>query len=331
LSFTYTTGDPAPAAQTVAIANTGGGALTWTATSNDYWLLVSPASGTAPGNLSISINPANLAAGTYTSAVQVASDGAAGSPASIAITLVVQGALPAPNITAVANAGSFQPSLASGTWISIFGTNLSTATYAWQSSDFIGGLLPTSLQGVSVIVNGVPAFVEYISPTQINVLAPDDAATGSVPVQVTVAKQAGNAFSISKAQFSPAFFTIANGAYVAALHSDYSLVASANLLPGVTAHPAQPGETIQIYGTGFGPTNPASPAVQLVSTAAPLANSVQVTIGGVNAPVTFAGLVESGTYQLNVTVPNLPNGDAAVLATIGGVTTQSKVSVTIQQ
>jgi len=332
LTFNYSVGNPAPAAQTVSITNTGGGTLSWTAsTSGEYWLAVSPLSGSAPAMLSMSINPANLAAGTYTSTVQVAATGAAGSPASIAITLVVQGTQPAPTITAVGNGGSFQPGAASATWLSILGSNLSTATYTWQASDFVNGMLPTSLQGVSATINGLPAFIEYISPTQINLLAPDDPVTGPVQVQVTVAQQASNSLSVTKSQFSPAFFTIDNGVYVAALHTDYTLVGSSNLLQGVTTRPAQPGETLLLYGTGFGPTSPASPTAQLVTTPAQLANSVAVTIGGAVAPVTFAGLVESGTYQLNVTVPNLPNGDAAVVATIAGASTQSGVAVTVHQ
>jgi uncharacterized protein (TIGR03437 family) len=331
LAFNYTAGGAAPAAQSVSITNAGAGALSWTASTTDYWVAVSPASGSAPGTLSVSLNPANLAAGTYTTAVQITAAGATGSPASIAITLVVQGTQPAGNITAVANAGSFQPSVASATWVSIFGTNLSTVTYTWQASDFVNGLLPTSLQGVSVTINGLPAYIDYLSPTQINVLAPDDATTGPVQVQVTAAQQASNSVTVQKSQFAPAFFTIDNGAYVAALHADYTLVGSANLLPGVTTQPAQPGETILLYGTGFGPTNPALPTAQLVTTPAALANSVQVTVGGAAATVVFAGLVEPGLYQLNVTVPSLPNGDAAVVATIGGVSTQTGVSVTVQQ
>ena len=57
----------------------------------------------------------------------------------------------------------------------------------WQASDIVNGALPTLLQGVSVTVNGLPAYVDYISPTQINALAPDDATLGPVPVQVTTA------------------------------------------------------------------------------------------------------------------------------------------------
>jgi uncharacterized protein (TIGR03437 family) len=191
-------------------------------------------------------------------------------------------------------------------------------------------MLPTSLEGVSVTINGLPAYVEYISSTQINVLAPDDATTGPVQVQVTASQQKSNSLTVQKSQFSPAFFTIDNGAYVAALHADYTLVGSANLLPGVSSTPAQPGETILLYATGFGPTNPPLSTAQLVTTAAPLANSVQVTIGGATATVVYAGLVGSGLYQFNVTVPNLPNGDATVVASIGGVSTQTGVSLTIQ-
>jgi uncharacterized protein (TIGR03437 family) len=62
-----------------------------------------------------------------------------------------------------------------------------------------------------------------------------------------------------------------------------------------------------------------------------LANSVQVTIGGAGASVGYAGLVEAGLYQLNVTVPNVPDGDAVILAQIGNVQTQVGVLITVGQ
>jgi uncharacterized protein (TIGR03437 family) len=229
----------------------------------------------------------------------------------------------------VANGASFQAGFTSGTWVSIFGTNLSQTTRMWQGGDFVNGLLPTSLDGISATINGRAAYVEFISPTQVNVLAPDDAAVGAVQVQVTTAQGKSNSFTTQKQQFAPGFFTI-GGNYVAALHADYTYVAKPGLLAGVTTQPAKPGETILIYGTGFGPTNPPLASAQLVTTPAALANSVQVTIGGVVAPVAYAGLVEAGLYQLNVTVPNVPSGDAAVVAQIGGVQTQTGVSITVQ-
>src|ERR1039458_9202097 len=331
LSFNYTVtvGGTAPAAQSVSITTGGAGALSWTASSSVFWASVSPASASASGTLSVSVNPANLAAGTYTGNLQIAA--AAGGSASVSITFVVQGTQPAGTITGVLNGGSFQSGFASATWVSVFGTNLSASTENWSTSSFANGLLPTSLDGVSVTINGIPAYVNYISPTQINVLAPDDATTGAVQVQVTAAGQTSNSFPAQKQQFAPAFFTFAGGKYVAAEHANYSYLGAPGLIAGVTTTPAQPGEIILLYGTGFGPTNPALPTANLVTTAEPLTNKVTLTIGGVTANVQFAGLVESGLYQFNVTVPSLPSGDGPVVATIGGVSTQTGVSIMVQQ
>lgn len=238
------------------------------------------------------------------------------------INIVV--ASPVAAITGVTNAGSFQPGIAPATWLAIFGTSLSQTTYTWQASDFVNGQLPTTLQGVSVTIDGKPAYVEYVSPTQINVLAPDDTTVGSVSVQVMNDAQQSNTLTTQEQPLAPAFFTTGGGAVVAAEHSNYTLVS--------TSQPAAPGETILLFGTGFGPTNPASPTGQLVTMDAVLANSVQITIGGVTVPAAFAGLVESGVYQFNVTVPTtLPNGNAAVVASIGGVQSQSGVSIPVQQ
>jgi uncharacterized protein (TIGR03437 family) len=239
-----------------------------------------------------------------------------------AINIMVGSGVPA--ITGVTNAGSFQAGFAPATWVSIFGTDLASTTYTWQPSDFTDGKLPTSLQGVSVMINGNPAYVEYISPTQINVLVPDNTTVGSVTVQVTANQVVSNSMTAQQQQFSPSFFTV-GGSTVAAVHANGTLVS--------TSSPAAPGEEIVLYGTGFGPTNPATSTGQLVTTSAALANTVQFTIGGVTlAPssVEFAGLVEAGLYQFNVTVPaSLKSGDAAVVATIGGVNTQSGVSIPV--
>jgi len=332
LTFNYTPGGTAPAAQTISITNTGSSTLSWSDSSSVPWASLSAASGTAPATLSVTVDTAGLAAGTYTGNVQIAAAGAAGSPVSVTLTLVVGGAQQAGTVTGVVNGGSFAAGFASATWVSIYGTYLSASTATWAASDFVNGALSASLDGVSVTIDGKPAYVEYISLTQINVLAPDDAATGAVQVQVTAAGQKSNSFTAQKQQYAPAFFTF-DGKHVAAEHSDYSLLGAPGLIGGATTTPAKPGETVLLYGTGFGPTDPATPTGQLVTAAASLpANSVQITLGGVAAAVQFAGLTKgAGLYQFNVTVPNsLPAGDAAVVATIGGVQTQSGVSITIQ-
>ncbi len=332
LGFSYNYGDAVPVAQTVSIANSGGGSLSWTASDTDYWVALSPASGTGSATLSITVNPANLAAGTYTSTVTIAATGATGSPATVAVTLVVTGQQPAGTVTAVVNTADYQAGFASATWVTIFGANLSQAIADWGAANFTNGALPTSLDGVSVTIDGVPAYVEYVSSTQINVLAPDDSMTGPDQIPPTTAQQPSNSFSAAKQLFAPAFFAIDNGAYVAAEHADGTVIGQPNLLgAGATTSPASPGEVIQVYGTGFGPTNPATPTADLVATPAMLANSVQVTIGGMTANVIYAGLVESGLYQFNVTVPdNLPAGDASITASIGGLQTQTGLLITIQ-
>jgi uncharacterized protein (TIGR03437 family) len=56
-----------------------------------------------------------------------------------------------------------------------------------------------------------------------------------------------------------------------------------------------------------------------------------ITIGGIAATVTFAGLVAPGEFQFNIVVPAAaPDGDNALTATYSGVTTQSGVLLTVQ-
>ena len=329
-AFTYSYGGATPAAQTVAISNSGGGSLNWTASDPDYWVSLSPGTGTAAATLSITVNPANLGAGTYTSTVTITAAGASGSPATVTVTLTVSGTPPVPSITGVGNTGDYQPAFASASWVAIFGTNLSQTTATWSASDFVNGALPASLDGVSVTIDGVPAYVQYVSPGQINVLAPDDAMTGQVEIQVTAAGQASNSFATAKQAFAPALFSFDNGVYAVAVHADGTLVGAANVIAGVASRPASAGETIEVFGTGFGLTSPALPTGNLVATPSPLANPVQVTIGGMTANVAFAGLISPGLYQLNVVVPGLASGDAAIAASIGGIQTQSGVLITIQ-
>ena len=87
---------------------------------------------------------------------------------------------------------------------------------------------------------------------------------------------------------------------------------------GPSSRPAVPGEVIEIYGTGFGPTNPVTPTSQLVAQPAQLSVPAQVTLGGVNAQVQWAGIVSSGLYQLNVAIPNVAAGDLPVRTSVSG-------------
>jgi len=287
---------------------------------NGCKVTATPAGSTSSQSLSVSSwTGSSITAQLPASLSGMVTIGVYGTTGNDAMNVMIASATPA--ISNVQNAGSFQTGAAPATWLAIFGSNLAQTKYTWQSSDFVKGALPTTLQGVSVTIDGKSAYVEYVSPQQINVLAPDDTATGAVNVQVTVNGQQSANFSSTEAPLAPSFF--ANNGIVAAEHANYSVISASS--------PATAGETVLLYGTGFGSTNPATATGQLVSTATPLANSVLVMIGGVSVTPSFAGLVESGLYQFNVVVPaGLPSGNAAVTATVGGAQTQSGVSIPIQ-
>lgn len=227
----------------------------------------------------------------------------------------------APAITNVTNAANFQPGIASATWIAIFGTGLANTTASWSA--FTGGLLPTSLAGTQVTVNGIPAYVAFVSPTQVNVLVPDDAATGKVPVVVTNGQGASPPLLAAKQPVAPALFAYsqAGGRYaVSQAAATYELISPPRLL-GSTVHTVQvsPGENIVLYATGLGGTNPAQATNQLVTSPSPVTGALTITIGGQPVIPQFAGIIQSGLYQINVAVPQLPNGDAPVNVSLGGV------------
>jgi uncharacterized protein (TIGR03118 family) len=234
-----------------------------------------------------------------------------------------------PAITSVANAASGAAGIASNTYISIYGSNLSPITRNWTASDFSGTNLPTSLDGVSVMVNGKPAFVYYISPKQIDVLTPVDTTTGTVPVVVTDnGLVSGSGTAIMNA-YSPAFFLLKDNASVAAVHSSGAIVGATTLYAGIST-PAAPGETITIFGTGFGTTTPAITNGAIVAAPLTVTTAPTVTIGGISATVVYAGLVSAGVYQLDVVVPAAtPAGNAPVIATVGGVSSPATAIVTV--
>jgi uncharacterized protein (TIGR03437 family) len=238
----------------------------------------------------------------------------------------------APVIQGVVNGANFTPGFASATFITITGTNLASSTANW--SVFTNGNLPTSLGGVGVTINNIPAYIAFVSPGQINALAPDDPTTGSVPVVVTNSLGVSNTFQATKQTAAPALFAYSQqGGFFAVVEAPftYQLVAPPGLFgkTPVTVQ-AAPGETLTLYGTGFGPVTPAQPTGQLVTTPAPLANPVTVTIGGQSAAVQFAGLIGSGLYQINVTVPQVASGNQLIAMSVAGTKAANQPYVPIQ-
>ena len=97
----------------------------------------------------------------------------------------------APTITAVVNDASFTAGgpISTGSWVAIFGTGLAPAgdSRKWnEATGIVNGKLPVNLDGTSVTVNGKPATVEFIQPSQVNIQPPDDTALGAGLVQINV-------------------------------------------------------------------------------------------------------------------------------------------------
>lgn len=105
-----------------------------------------------------------------------------------------------------ANSPTPSTTIATGAFLSIYGSDLAPGVADWGSS-FTNGRAPTTLNNVSVKVNNRDAFVAYVSPGQINAVVPEDTATGTVAVQVTTPVGTSPAINVQKAAVAPAFFT----------------------------------------------------------------------------------------------------------------------------
>jgi uncharacterized protein (TIGR03437 family) len=228
---------------------------------------------------------------------------------------------PAPIIQTVISASSYGgfTSIAPATWIEIYGQYLAQDTQEWGGSDFQGNNAPTSLNGTSVTVGGKAAYVYYISENQLNVQVPSDVATGSQQVIVTSVGGTSNAFSIpvnatEPGLLAPPQFDIDKTQYAVAQFSDgfYDLPPGTG---GVAAKRAVPGDTLILYGVGFGPVSDGTQAGVIDQDTNSLNNSLDISIGGMSAQVAYAGLTPGfvGLYQLNVVVPNIPASDKTPL------------------
>jgi uncharacterized protein (TIGR03118 family) len=235
----------------------------------------------------------------------------------------------APTITSVTNAAATQPAIAGGTYISIYGADLAPVTRNWTFSDFSGTSLPKSLSQVSVTVDGKAAYVYYISPKQIDVLTAADSTTGTVQVVVTNTGLVSNSMAVTMAAASPAFFLFKDGKSIAAVHASGGIVGATTLYAGLST-PANPGETIAMFGNGFGATTPAAADGTIISIYLPCATTPTVMVGGATAQVTYCALVGSGLYQLNVTIPaGTAAGDAPVTIMFGTIASAAITTINV--
>jgi uncharacterized protein (TIGR03437 family) len=238
-----------------------------------------------------------------------------------------------PSIASVVHGASFLPNVAPGAFVSIIGSGFTTASTDWTATIGGGSQLPIEVQGVQVRVNNQNAYVEYVSPTQINFLLPLSALPGLANVELTTLN-GGMTSSVQINAVAPGLFayTLNGVLYPAAVFaSTTTYVAAVGALPGYASRPAAAGDIIEVYGTGMGQTSPLAPDGEILTQAYPanLANFA-ATVGGVSAKVLFAGMVYAGAFQIDVQIPaGLKGGNQPISLTVNGVAIQPNLMIAI--
>ncbi len=325
-AYTYVRATDSPVSRIIRVENTGAGSFQWRATASHAWLQVSPGSGAGSLDLTITILPDRLGAGRNVATVTIEVQGLPPQSLVVVVDLIGEPAA-GPVITAVVNGASFQEGFAPGSWISILGERLAQTERVWRDEDFQDGRLPVTLDNVRVKVGGRTAPLYYISPKQLNVLAPDDDAEGEVEVEVVTPQ--GRAVGRARRQrWAPGVFVYhaAGRSFVAAVHNvnpsspkSGVLVGPEGIAPGYRTLPAAPGDIVWLYATGLGiNTDPRPPFGLLEGYPAKLVDPLELRIGGTPAQVFWSGLVSPGLYQINFVTPDLPSGEHPVEIRVGG-------------
>ncbi|HTS66353.1 MAG TPA: hypothetical protein VMH28_30225 [Candidatus Acidoferrales bacterium] len=256
------------------------------------------------------------------------------------ISFTLSAATP-PIIKSIISASAFGAStaIAPGSWIEIYGTNLASHSRSWTGADIVNGVAPIALDGVSVSIGGVPAFLDYISGGQINALVASTAPTGNIAVTVTNSNGASNSFQVTvnptqPGLLAPSSFTIGGKQYVAAFFNDgQTFVLPQGAIAGVTSRPAKPGDVITIYGVGFGPVSGGLTAGTVVTQLNSLNTPVQFLFGtSPAASLAYDGLAPNniGLYQFNIVVPNVTADNAMPFSVnLGGAAGPQKLYIAV--
>ncbi len=301
LAITSTSTGVRPAADTgpMTLSSQSGGLYTWTNTVN------------------VTAYSTYFDAGSTTQAAVTFSVG--GPPATLPVTVNIS-PFSNPAATGIANAasgGQATPSVvAPGSYIAIYGTDLGANAVPSAASL----PLPTLLNGARATLGGLPMPLLYAANGQINALVPQGLSPGaSYPLVITRALKSSSPVPLRVNALQPGIYTVdtsGSGAAVVTNAATGQLISSTN--------PARAGDNLVIYCNGLGlvhgPSGEAGPAD---GAAAPLDKlfrtnaTVSVVLGGVSAPVSFAGLTPTlaGLYQVNIQVPQgTQTGDAVSLS-----------------
>lgn len=334
LELSYAQGGDPPAPVNVYIARFGAD-ISVVASPDVPWITVNPSTPSASGPITVTVNPAGLAAGIYHGIVTLTLASApSGTPPvpskQIPVTLYVN--QPAtPRVISIVSAMSFLDTpLTPGLIFTVLGTDLGPVTpLAMELRP--DQTISETLGGVQVLVNGIPCPLLYVSSGQINAIAPyalynKTAANVAVrylgllsdPVPVLVSPSASGLFTASQSGAGPA----------AILNQDQSVNSPTN--------PAQKGSIISLFGGGGGQTSPqgVDGLVTSMSLMPQLMLPVSVTIDGVAATdIMYAGAAPDlvgGAIQVNVRIPSsVSSGDLPVVLRIGNTLSQTGLTVSV--
>lgn len=230
----------------------------------------------------------------------------------------------------IVNSASNVPgALAPNTFVTIYGSGLAFATRSLQSSDLLGNQLPTVLgnTGVRVFINNIPAFIYYVSPTQINALIPTIMAPGPGALQIARDSLWGPRIPITLTTAAPALF-LSDATTAIALHPDGTLITGTS--------PGAPLENIVLYASGLGSTVPQPDYAEIPMKAAPLQNMAgfQILFDGVpveNSRIYYAGVAPgfAGLFQINVQLPDWVGANPQVRLVAGGQTSPAGVMIPV--
>lgn len=226
--------------------------------------------------------------------------------------------------TIVNSATSTPDALAPNTIATIYGTDLSYGDPVFVNGLGPGTLLPQEMGGVQVYLAGSPVSLYYISPQQINFLIPADLRPGEMDLFVARDGTAGPHTSITLHDVGPGLFQSEPGVIIAT-HADGSLVTQ--------SRPARQGETVTVYGTGFGPINPDAP----VSIPVPITDigSFHVLVNGTVLPGSSVVAVSSvaytpGLYEATFKLPKSVTANPEIRVAVDDESSPPKLKLPLQ-
>ena len=340
-SIILTVNQPAPAitkftASPLTLPAAGGTVtLTWT-TTDATSISISPLTVVLPTNGTTSVTIQRTTTFTLTAVAGTSSNSTSAS-ATVTVGGTTNTSRPAINAHGIVTVASGSEIVSPLSLISIYGQRFTNnVTQNWNGSN-----LTTTLAGVSVSVDGRPAYPLYVSPTFLNFEAPDTPNRGSLSVIVSNAAGTSDPVSVQVAALAPEFKGWTQ-TYVEANRAGPNPIASPGcpypacpvgpdgVVPYAT--PAKPGETVSLWALGFGPSNPPIAAGVIGGVPEPLVNSVSVTIGGTPVTIPYGAFLQGvGLYQFNIIVPSLPDGEYDLSATVNGVKTLKTMKFAIRR